>query len=1197
VVITGGGTGLTYEPDPNYCNSPPGTTLDTFTYTLTPGGSTATVSMTVTCVDDAPVAVDDSATVLEDAGAAAVTVLANDTDIDGGPKSIASVTQPTNGTVVITGGGTGLTYQPDPNYCNDPPGGAPDTFTYTLNGGSTATVSVTVTCVNDAPIADDETFDGVQSAIGNTALIVDDPTDGPPSLASPKKTITGDILSGDVDVDGPGPLVVTPGTFATNDGGAVTIEADGDFTFSPAAGTSCSDTSDLFDYTVSDQNPGTPATDVGQVTIAITGCVWYVHNNATGNAGTSTAPFDTLAQAESASAAGHSIFVFDGDNTTTGYAAGIDLKANQQLIGEAANLQIGGDLLHTGIGASRPTLTDINADVVALASGNVVRGIQIDPQGTGGGIAGGSGDASGTIDDVRIIDTGTAGTQPSFELDATTGIFEVSALTIDNSAATGTTSGSIGVRLNNAGIVNFASAGTISITTAGAKGLDATGTSMGAGSVFDDITVSGSATGGMSMLNTTGTTTFSNLSLTTASGAAAAFLLNNAGSVTVPAGGTANVSATGGPAVDVSGTSNPSLAFDTVSSGNSAGSGVSLNGIGTGTFTATGGSLSAAAGTAFQVSGVSSGTITYAGTIGDGSGSSVSVSGRTGGTVTLSGTIVDGVDVGGGIGLSSNSGGSTVISGATVTLNTGASDAVTMASSDGHTLSFTGGGLDIDTTTGKGLEATTSGTLNVTGSGNTIDTGAGKALNVSDTDVGASPLAFVRISSNGAGGGIRLNNTGSNSALTVAGGGGTCLPGNTAGCTGGVIQNATGADDGGALPTGTGIVLNNTRGVSLTRMHVHDHTNYGIRGTTVVGFTMADSVINGVNGTSALTANKDGSARFEELTGTVSMTNVAISGGYFTNLMVDNTAGVLNATLNNVDSGTIDATGGDDAVQFEGIGTSDMNVNYMNSAITTASGDLFQYIGDGTGGGDLDLTGNTFTNNEPSINTGGGGVALVAGAKGAATMDVQNNTMRDSLTNALTIIKSRDNTAGTNNLVANIDNNDIGLAGVANSGSFEGDGMEITTFGDGNATFNVTNNDVRQYNSSAFQFVAGSGVADTGQFNVNFSGNAAGNPGTNGLITLLQGVRVDSGVDIGDTFATCVDFGPNSITGSSDAANKDFRLVASQNTTIRQPGYVGGNTDGVAFAAYAASLIGGGAVGTAVANAPATFLGTGTTCP
>ena len=151
VAVTGGGTGLTYQPNPGYCNDPPGTMPDVFTYTLN-GGSTATVSVTVTCNDNPPTAVDDSATVAEDSGASAIDVLANDTDTDGGPKSVASVTQPANGTVVITGGGSGLTYQPAANFCS----ATPDTFTYTLNGGDSATVSVTVTCVDDPPTAVDD---------------------------------------------------------------------------------------------------------------------------------------------------------------------------------------------------------------------------------------------------------------------------------------------------------------------------------------------------------------------------------------------------------------------------------------------------------------------------------------------------------------------------------------------------------------------------------------------------------------------------------------------------------------------------------------------------------------------------------------------------------------------------------------------------------------------------------------------------------------------------------------------------------------------------------------------------------------------------------------------------------------------------------------------------------------------------------
>jgi hypothetical protein len=48
VTVTGGGTGVAYTPAPGYCNTPPGTARDTFTYTIT-GGSTAQVSVNVLC--------------------------------------------------------------------------------------------------------------------------------------------------------------------------------------------------------------------------------------------------------------------------------------------------------------------------------------------------------------------------------------------------------------------------------------------------------------------------------------------------------------------------------------------------------------------------------------------------------------------------------------------------------------------------------------------------------------------------------------------------------------------------------------------------------------------------------------------------------------------------------------------------------------------------------------------------------------------------------------------------------------------------------------------------------------------------------------------------------------------------------------------------------------------------------------------
>jgi hypothetical protein len=114
--------------------------------------ATQTFVITITATNDPPVAVNDAATVLEDGGATAIPVLTNDNSANpdtGETITITAKTNGANGTVVITGGGAGLTYQPAADYF-----GA-DSFTYTISdsGGltATATVSLTVTPVNDAP--------------------------------------------------------------------------------------------------------------------------------------------------------------------------------------------------------------------------------------------------------------------------------------------------------------------------------------------------------------------------------------------------------------------------------------------------------------------------------------------------------------------------------------------------------------------------------------------------------------------------------------------------------------------------------------------------------------------------------------------------------------------------------------------------------------------------------------------------------------------------------------------------------------------------------------------------------------------------------------------------------------------------------------------------------------------------------------
>jgi VCBS repeat-containing protein len=182
------GGDVTYTPDANYCNSQAGGSPDTFTYTVS-GGDTAAVSVAVLCADDAPVGANDAQTVAQGAPATAIDVLANDPDPDGGPKQVAAATQAANGTTVASA--TGVTYRPDPLYCNSQPGGTPDTFTYTLNGGSQATVSMTVTC--RSPGGEDESTAPVfaSARVTNTTFAVN--TRGPaetPATARAKQGTT-----------------------------------------------------------------------------------------------------------------------------------------------------------------------------------------------------------------------------------------------------------------------------------------------------------------------------------------------------------------------------------------------------------------------------------------------------------------------------------------------------------------------------------------------------------------------------------------------------------------------------------------------------------------------------------------------------------------------------------------------------------------------------------------------------------------------------------------------------------------------------------------------------------------------------------------------------------------------------------------------------------------------------------------------
>jgi gliding motility-associated-like protein len=109
----------------------------------------------VLAVNDAPIALNDSMTTLEDTPVT-INVLTNDSDVENDPLTATILGQPSNGTATITSGI--VTYTPNPNFSGI------DTVVYILCDNAlppacdTAIVIITVVAVNDAPIAQNDSI-------------------------------------------------------------------------------------------------------------------------------------------------------------------------------------------------------------------------------------------------------------------------------------------------------------------------------------------------------------------------------------------------------------------------------------------------------------------------------------------------------------------------------------------------------------------------------------------------------------------------------------------------------------------------------------------------------------------------------------------------------------------------------------------------------------------------------------------------------------------------------------------------------------------------------------------------------------------------------------------------------------------------------------------------------------------------------
>jgi hypothetical protein len=395
-------------------------------------------------------------------------------------------------------------------------------------------------------------------------------------------------------------------------------------------------------------------------------------------------------------------------------------------------------------------------------------------------------------------------------------------------------------------------------------------------------------------------------------------------------------------------------------------------------------------------------------------------------------------------------------------------------------------------------------------------------------------------------------------------------------------------------------------------MWLHDNSNYAIRGNNVAGFTFANSVINGTNGNNGTDPFNDSSVYFSTLTGSATVSNSDVRGGFENNFSVVNSSGSLDRITFSSDTfGDNNATNGNDAVQLESLASaSALKATIQNSTFTAAEGDLVDYNHAGSGLGDLVLTNNAFSNNHPGIATGGGGLTLSnEGTSGNTTMTISNNTFRDAVGPGVLIVK----TTGTSTQTGTFSDNTIGVSGVANSGSAEGSALKLQTAGQGTLTWSVTNNHIFGYNNNGIEVLAGGGAtAQSGAVNTTITGNTIAQPGnTAGTISIPKnGVHLNIGTVPGDTYQACALIGGAGALANSLAASGldgvpatvgdiDVRLRQRQSTTIRLPGYGGAATDTAAVQSFVSTNNGGGVQVLAQTNSPpgGGFTGTGTTCP
>jgi hypothetical protein len=533
--------------------------------------------------------------------------------------------------------------------------------------------------------------------------------------------------------------------------------------------------------------------------------------------------------------------------------------------------------------------------------------------------------------------------------------------------------------------------------------------------------------------------------------------------------------------------------------------------------------------------------VSYPGTLGDGAGSTASITARTGGTVTLSGPIADGVDSGGGITVSGNSGGSTVFSNASKVLHTGTGDGVLMDSNTGHSVTFSGGGLAIDTTTGKGFEATGGGTVAVSfDGGNTIDTTTGRALNVDSTDISLSGLTFEHISAGtavaGPVNGIRLNGTGTAGGLYVTGG-------------------FVGTDSGGTIQhtTGDGVLLKDTSDPTLASMGIRDSGDSGIAADGVARLRLAADNLSGNGAQAEGGAVQDAGIHLEDMQGTSNFDGIQVTDSHNSNIDWDpNTSSALSTVR--VGTSSIASAGenpGEGGAGISLLASGSANVKLAVDQLTQVGSNHEQGIRATSAGGTttrVDVSGAQLTNN------GQAGVRLAAVGTADARYRVTGSGFQGNGSSAVDLQGS-----DSAKVDGTVTSNTIGDPDTAASGSATQPGVELLGSGDADVAAEIASNTIFHTAAHGIEVQTfGDNAGDPGHMDATVRDNTVGTPDQ----VSFNGISLLGAFDV----VNCFDLAGNDADGSGTGS--DLSLTQGGDAVVNLERFTGDGTDDAAVESY-----------------------------